>query len=100
MEAAIKAYEAALTVRTREAFPQDWAQTQNNLAIAYSDRIKGSKADNLEAAIKAYEAALTVFTREAFPQDWAQDAEQSRERLLRSHQGLQGRQFGGGDQGL
>ena len=60
MEAAIKAYEAALTVRTREAFPQDWATTQNNLAIAYRDRIKGSKADNLEAAIKAYEAALTV----------------------------------------
>ena len=72
MEAAIKAYEDALTVRTREAFPQDWAKTQNNLANAYSDRIKGSKADNLEAAIKAYEAALTVRTREAFPQDWAQ----------------------------
>ena len=71
MEAAIKAYEDALTVFTREAFPQDWASTQNNLANAYRDRIKGSKADNLEAAIKAYEDALTVFTREAFPQDWA-----------------------------
>ena len=35
LEAAIKAYEAALTVFTREAFPQDWAETQNNLAIAY-----------------------------------------------------------------
>ena len=46
-------------------------QTQNNLAAAYRDRIKGSKADNVEAAIKAYEAALTVRTREAFPQDWA-----------------------------
>ena len=52
--------EAALTVRTREAFPQDWATTQNNLAAAYCDRIEGSKADNVEAAIKAYEAALTV----------------------------------------
>ena len=72
MEAAIKAYEAALTVLTREAFPQDWAQTQNNLGDAYRDRIQGSRADNVEAAIKAYEAALTVFTREAFPQDWAQ----------------------------
>ena len=71
LEAAIKAYEDALTVRTREAFPQEWASTQNDLANAYCDRIKGAKADNLEAAIKAYEDALTVFTREAFPQQWA-----------------------------
>ena len=60
-----------MTVRTREAFPQDWAMTQNNLGTAYRDRIQGSRAENLEAAIKAFEAALTVRTREAFPQDWA-----------------------------
>ena len=60
-----------MTVRTREAFPQEWATTQNNLGVAYGDRIQGSRAENLEAAIKAYEAALTVYTREAFPQDWA-----------------------------
>ena len=60
-----------MTVYTREAFPQDWAMTQNNLGNAYRDRIQGSRAENLEAAIKAYEAALTVRTREAFPQDWA-----------------------------
>ena len=71
VEAAIKAYEAALTVFTREAFPQHWAAAQNNLAAAYRNRIEGSKADNVEAAIKALEAALTVFTREAFPQHWA-----------------------------
>ena len=35
LEAAIKASEAALTVYTREAFPQEWAKTQNNLGIAY-----------------------------------------------------------------
>ena len=100
MEAAIKAYEAALTVRTREAFPQDWAETQNNLGHRLCDRIKGSRADNMEAAIKAYEAALTVFTREAFPQDWAQTQNNLGDRLLGSHRGLQGRQYGGGDQGL
>jgi CHAT domain-containing protein/DNA-binding transcriptional regulator YbjK len=66
LEAAIKAYEAAVTVRS-----QDWGGTQNNLGIAYSDRIKGSKADNLEAAIKAYEAALTVRTRKDLPRQWA-----------------------------
>ena len=54
----------------------------------------------MEAAIKAYEAALTVCTREAFPQDWAQTQNNLGAAYSRSHQGLQGRQSGGGDQGL
>jgi tetratricopeptide (TPR) repeat protein len=45
--------------------------TQNNLGIAYSNRIRGERADNLEQAITAYERALEVRTREAFPEDWA-----------------------------
>jgi CHAT domain-containing protein len=60
-----------LKVRTREAFPQDWAMTQNNLGAAYRNRIRGDRAENLEKAIAAYQAALKVYTREAFPQDWA-----------------------------
>ncbi|MEG5220431.1 CHAT domain-containing protein, partial [Microcoleus sp. ARI1-A5] len=64
-------YEAALQVRTREAFPQDWAGTQNNLAIAYSQKIKGDRGDNLEKAIAFYEAALQVYTRPTFPEYWA-----------------------------
>ncbi|WP_445630557.1 CHAT domain-containing protein [Nostoc sp. DSM 114167] len=71
IEIAITGYEVALTVYTREALPQQWATTQNNLAIAYSDRIKGDKAENIENAIAAYTAALTVRTREALPEDWA-----------------------------
>ncbi|MDZ8033573.1 CHAT domain-containing protein, partial [Nostoc sp. DedSLP04] len=71
IEQAIAAYTAALTVLTREALPQDWAMTQNNLAIAYSYRIKGDKAENIEQAIAAYTAALTVLTREALPFEWA-----------------------------
>ena len=31
---AIEAYEAALTVRTKEAFTHDWEQTQQNLEAA------------------------------------------------------------------
>ncbi|WP_159784189.1 CHAT domain-containing tetratricopeptide repeat protein [Sodalinema gerasimenkoae] len=45
--------------------------TQNNLANAYSDRIRGERADNLEQAITAYEQALEVRTRDAFPEQWA-----------------------------
>jgi CHAT domain-containing protein len=69
LERAIEFYEAALTVRTLEDFPEKWAMTQNNLAAAYSDRINGSRAENLERAIEFYDAALTVRTLEDFPID-------------------------------
>ncbi|MEO1211846.1 MAG: tetratricopeptide repeat protein, partial [Cyanobacteria bacterium J06638_20] len=63
--------QSALQVYTREAFPQQWAMTQNNLGTAYKNRIRGERADNLERAIDAFQAALQVYTREAFPQQWA-----------------------------
>ncbi|WP_414545997.1 CHAT domain-containing protein, partial [Nostoc sp. CCY0012] len=54
------------------ALPIDWAMTQNNLANAYRERIKGDRADNIDQAIASYTAALTVRTREALPQQWAE----------------------------
>ena len=45
--------------------------TQNNLANAYSDRIRGERAENLEQAIGHYQQALEVYTRQAYPEDWA-----------------------------
>ena len=71
MEIAITGYKIVLTVYTREAFPQEWAKTHNNLGAAYSERITGEKAENIEQAIAAFAAALSVYTREAFPQEWA-----------------------------
>ncbi len=71
LEIAITGYEVVATVFTREAYPQDWATTQNNLGSAYLDRIRGERAENLEAAIRCYEAALQVHTRQAFPHEWA-----------------------------
>ena len=71
IEIAITGYEVALTVFTREAFPKNWARTQNNLGVAYGDRIKGEKAENIEVAIACYQHALRVYTFEAFPIDWA-----------------------------
>jgi len=70
-EIAIAGYEIALTVFTFEAFPQDWAKTQLNLANTYLHRIRGDKADNLEQAIATYHEALKVRTFDAFPQEWA-----------------------------
>ncbi|MFM6347793.1 MAG: tetratricopeptide repeat protein, partial [Dolichospermum sp.] len=56
-----------MKVFTFDDFPQQWAMTQNNLAAAYSNRIRGEKADNLEKAIAAYNDALGVFTSDAYP---------------------------------
>jgi tetratricopeptide (TPR) repeat protein len=70
LEIAIYGYEIALEVHTREAFPQDWAEIQNNLGIAYRNRITAEKAENIETAISSFQAALEVYTREAFPQQW------------------------------
>jgi len=70
-EIAITGHEIALNIFTFDAFPQQWAMTQNNLANAYSNRIRGDKAENLERAIAAYTEALKVRTFDAFPQQWA-----------------------------
>ncbi|NEO63503.1 MAG: tetratricopeptide repeat protein [Moorea sp. SIO4G2] len=71
IEIAIAGYKTILTVFTRESNPQNWATIQNNLGIAYSNRIRGDKADNLELAIEAYQLALSVYTKPDFPEDWA-----------------------------
>jgi tetratricopeptide (TPR) repeat protein len=71
LEEAIASYNVAFTVYTRDAFPEDWAMTQNNLAIAYSNRIRGDKADNIEWAMEYYQATLSVYARHAFPKRWA-----------------------------
>jgi len=44
-EIAITGYEIALNIFTFEAFPQEWAGTNNNLAATYINRIRGEKAD-------------------------------------------------------
>jgi CHAT domain-containing protein len=71
LEIAIACYEIVSTVFNREAFPEDWATTQNNLANAYRNRIRGEKAENIEYAIASYKNALEVRTPDAFPENWA-----------------------------
>ncbi|MFM6348732.1 MAG: tetratricopeptide repeat protein, partial [Dolichospermum sp.] len=47
LEIAITGYEITSSIFTFEDFRQDWATTQNNLASAYRNRIRGDKAENL-----------------------------------------------------
>ncbi len=60
-----------MKIYTRDAFPEYWARSQNNLGSAYQYRIRGEKADNLELAIAAYKASLEIRTPDAFPFEWA-----------------------------
>jgi hypothetical protein len=71
LELSLTASQILLKVFTRNAFPKDWALTQNNLGNAYCDRIRGERADNIEQVIASYELALQVYTRDALPEDWA-----------------------------
>ncbi|MDB9505745.1 CHAT domain-containing protein [Microcystis aeruginosa CS-338/01] len=71
LEIAITGYQTILEVLTCDAFPEQWATTQNNLGNAYLNRIRGERADNLELAIATYNLSLEIRTREAFPEDWA-----------------------------
>ncbi len=67
----IPLYNLSLEVYTREAFPYEWARTQNNLGNAYLYRIREERADNLELAIAAHNLSLEIYTRDSFPEDWA-----------------------------
>ena len=71
LELAITGYQIALTIVTFDAFPFDWAATQNNLGAAYLYRIRGDRADNLEIAITCFQESLKVYTFDAFSQQWA-----------------------------
>jgi len=50
----------------------EWAETQNNLGIAYTNLPTGDRGEDLRQAVACYDAALEVLTRDAFPADWAQ----------------------------
>ncbi|TAF60716.1 MAG: CHAT domain-containing protein [Oscillatoriales cyanobacterium] len=46
--------------------------TQNNLGLAYSDRIEGVRAANIEEAISCFRLSLQILTPTAFPLDCLQ----------------------------
>jgi hypothetical protein len=88
LELGIAAYEQALTVRTQEAMPVEWAQSMMNLANAYSAPASGAIGrKTLRTAIAAYEQSLQVRTREAMPVEWAVTMNESGHRLLLPHSG-------------
>jgi tetratricopeptide (TPR) repeat protein len=57
---AIAAYEAVLTVYSKQAYPYNWAETQYRIGLAWCDLPDAAKAGNLKKAILAYKEALSV----------------------------------------
>jgi hypothetical protein len=66
----IDCFYYALKIYTREKLPEYWAMLQHNLGLAYFDRIKGERWENLKKSIECYNKSLEVFTQEKFPQKW------------------------------
>lgn len=73
LELAIISCELALSVYTRERYiyPEVWAGIQNDLGLAYSDRLRGSRAENLEIALVSLESALQIYQYNRFPEQWS-----------------------------
>ncbi len=68
---AIDVYRNFLYVWTEWDFPIDWAATQHNLGVAYSELPTGDREQNLKRAIDYYENALRIRTEQDFPVNWA-----------------------------
>jgi uncharacterized protein YjbI with pentapeptide repeats len=80
----IDCFYYALEIYTREKLPEYWAMLQHNLGLAYFDRIKGERWDNLKKSIQCYKNSLEVFTQDKFPAKWQinqEDLSQSEEAL-------------------
>ena len=87
----IDCFYHALEIYTRLKFPEHWAMLQHNLGLAYFDRIKGERWDNLQRSIECYHKSLEVFTQDKFPQKWQinqEDLSQSQETLKVEEQNL------------
>ncbi|MEB3887420.1 tetratricopeptide repeat protein, partial [Lyngbya sp. CCY1209] len=62
LEISIAIYSIALDFFKRDTNASSWATIQNNLGTAYSDRIRGERAQNIEDAIACYRDSLLVYT--------------------------------------
>lgn len=72
IEIAITGYKIVTKVLNREEYPEEWGLTQNNLGLAYLNRIEGDSAENQESAIAAFQSALKVRDRVNYPKEWAE----------------------------
>jgi tetratricopeptide (TPR) repeat protein len=69
---AIRNFNRALEIFTRQDYPEDWVMAQNCLGETYRHlSLLEDSDDNLSQAIFHYEQALTIATRTTYPEIWA-----------------------------
>jgi Pentapeptide repeats (8 copies) len=66
----IDCFYYALKIYTRPKFSEHWAMLQHNLGLAYFNRTKGERWQNLQKSIECFNKSLEVFTQENFPEKW------------------------------
>lgn len=72
LDKAIRAFECALSVRSREWSPLDWAATQNSLGVTLGILAqRRADTDMLGESAKAFRLALEERSRDRSPHDWA-----------------------------
>jgi hypothetical protein len=80
----IDCFYYALEIYTRDKLPEYWAMLQHNLGLAYFDRIKGERWENLQKSIECFNKSLEVFTKDKFSAKWQinqEDLSKSQEAL-------------------
>jgi CHAT domain-containing protein/tetratricopeptide (TPR) repeat protein len=71
------AYELMAVVERSEAGavhvmdPAAWADTYQNLAVAYQKRIRGDREENIERSIAAHDMSVTFWKRDTHADRWA-----------------------------
>jgi hypothetical protein len=81
----IDCFNHALRIYTREYVPATyWAMLQHNLGLAYVNRIKGDRIENLERSIECFNKSLEIYTQKEFPDKWKinQDDLEKSQRLI------------------
>jgi Pentapeptide repeats (8 copies) len=67
----IDCFNHALMIYTREYVPATyWAMLQHNLGLAYFNRNKGDRRENLERSIECFNKSLEIYTENEFPEKW------------------------------
>ncbi len=71
LEEAVRCYEAALKLHTRDSFEIEWAGLQHNLCLARQEIGARGNVDALFDAVGSCKAALEVRQPDANPEQWA-----------------------------
>jgi tetratricopeptide (TPR) repeat protein len=81
----IDCFNHALRIYTIDYVPTTyWAMLQHNLGLAYQNRSRGDRRENLERSIECFDKSLEIFTQDKFPEKWkiSQDDLVESQRLL------------------